>query len=1562
MFRIVELRAPIIWSVRLACSLLLLLCSAVMLRAQNGIQTDSLVLSPALKTMVEADDKSAYPPEYEQFFNIVQQNALGADGKQEMLELTQILTEKRFTPRYDFKPLLQLLTTAKEEKNFGTTQQVELLGLVKTLSAEKDKAGIQALFAQLQRFLAEDIFYQDRFVTVLFKNADFELKNNKAPESTGNEVWEASEAAPADANAQSQDNNPLTAPMPPMFEEFGPIMHIKKGDLYLANYYDTFAIRGIEAYYFFEQNRFSAQDGRVTWENVGVDANKRFARLRTYEFEPGQLQYTFENVLFMDTDKLSEPIQGELSLDFSVSRTELKTFPRFLSYYANNEINQVQSDKIRFVGGIYFQGNNFYSESKFKEPSTVYGTINGERKFRARGKHFEFNHKDSLLSSDRTELTLYHNGDSIVHPAVELKYNFKTDYLEAETKVKGFKTTPFRSSYYNMDMIGDEVQWDLNADSLNLMVNSARADVPLIIESKDFFSATRFNDMAEVFGFHPLIIANSMAEKYGDTFYVGQLLSDYQIQEALLKRSMEVLMANGMVKYDAELGEITLLEKGKHFKEASALSEAYDYDDLLIPSIIASAPNATISFKDSVMTVRGVEQFLVSDSLEVVITPTDGEIKLLKNRDIEFDGSLDAGNFQFNGTKFKFSYDSFLVNLANIDSIKLAVELSEGEREALSNQLVNTSGVLRINEIDNKSALRSIPQYPIFSSSESASVQFDKNTVLKGAYDSTIYFDVPPFELDSVADADPTKYAFQGTLYTNGILPDFKEDLRVMEDNSLGFVHAIPDSGYNLYKTGGRLFGELKLDNNGITTPGHIEYLSGNFLTENATLFLDSMVSEKGISASLEAATIDSTSFPSMNIEEYSMNWLAKSDSMLLENLNEARPFRIFDDQADLRGQLILRTSGLFGKGEMLMEGSTVLSDSIAFSTNSFESRNTTFTLKTEDSSKPILSSEDVRINYDLVAQKATVEPEVAGAAALEFPFAEFKTSIPSAEWDIQAKKIVMTKPEETPLEQSFFYSTNKVLDSLAFNATDAVYDINSKELTVKGIPHIQVADARITPQGDSLTILENSQIGTLTNAVIVLDSGNNYHRMFDAEIEILSRKRFRGKATYELINALQDTFAIQFDEFQFIESEKDKKPYTKASGTVAGSQGVKVSSGFIFEGKITMYAYRKALELDGAVKLDLASLSERNIWIEYKSDDDISEVIIPFDEALTKQGQPLNAGLHFDDKGEIYMSFITEKRNHFDDDFFVPKGGNLYFHTADSSYRIDNPNKLEDPSTYFAGSMFTYQEATQEVSFEGKLNFIGGPQGGNVQAAGKGTGNLDSATLKVNSMFALSFGLPVEGLAAMGQDLAKMGEELGVAKALDDRSELIYRVSEFIGDEATRKWDKSFQTVPAALPNVSQGQELLRDIVITDVELHWSKQNRAFYSKGKIGVSNVSNINLNMELDGFVEIRKTPDGDVFTVLLEMTDGTWYYFNYDGFVMGSFSSNDAYNATIMNANSGKNKVGSFRPFMNTQPEVMQWVMDFRKLYYGIDEPYRLLMASESNQTLKKKDTIEGDGF
>ncbi len=1529
--------------------------------AQDANENDSIPLTPDLNRVLTTPNLSVFGKEYIGFLEKWQAKRFNAEQEKTLIKTLLNLEKNGLRPRFDFKDIFTSFDLAIEKRNFNGDKLDKLIDAAYKVSENFKKPMIQQYFKSLRTFLNDMALKKDRSYGIFVENADFEIRYNGFDTGGGDELVvlpAQGEEVPIDAPLDEPVQEDVYDDSPVLLEQFGPIIEFKSGDLVFRNRLDTVKLKGLNAYFNFETERINGIYGVIDWSNVGIPSNTAFAKLRDYDFSIGQKTFDFEEVEFQYQGQIPEPVIGKLQIHGNPGRGTQDSYPRFISNSANSSINGLDGSGLQYEGGVSYEGRQFYSKSAFDDKSTIIGSWEGEQRFIAKSTSFIFNNSDSLVTSKNAEVTLFYGQDSVYHPVVEFEYLYGRGYLNLKPGKGGFETTPFRSAFYNMDVVGDVLDWDMKSDSFNISTLSARTEVPVLIESKNYYNANRFYSLSELYNFHPLLMAIEMTKRVGgNSFYLSELVEMSRISEGVLERTMVNLMAKGLANYDPITKLISVTEKGFHYVNAS--QKESDYDDLIIPSITGAAPNATFNTLKNELTVRGVEKFYLSDSLDVIITPTDGEITMLENRKIEFDGSLKAGNFEFLGRQFSFDYDSFLVQLTEIDSIELQVEIEPGKREALNNQLVKTSGVLKINEPNNKSALKSKPEFPIFTSDESASVFFDKTGVLGNAYDSTIYFDVPPFQLDSAADADPSTFAFAGTFHSNGIFPEFEEKLVAMEDKSFGFVHAVPDTGYNMYGTTGKLYGEIRLDQQGITSPGNIQYLTANLNTESVTFYLDSMYSDKGIDGDIAPGDLNGTSYPSVKLKRYEVNWLAKKDSMNLRNLED--PFSIYDSLGQFDGTLTLSTTGLLGEGEMDIQGSTTNSEAYTLKEEEFEARNSLFVVKSNNPRKPILRSDDVRLSYNVAAQNARVSPEVQGMASIEFPFAQYKTSIPEAEWDISNKVITMTKPDTVPIEKSFFYATNKSMDSLVFNATNATYDIEKQEMIVQGIPQIVVADALITPDSNQVKILENAELESLENAVIIFDTASFNHRLYNAKIEILSRNKFRGEGTYELVT-VQDTFAIKFDQFRF-EEDKEKGLYTKSRGEVRAEDGVIVSPGFTFKGEIFMYAFRKALELKGAVKLNLEKLKERNVWIKYSSNDDIEEVIFDFDKARTEKGDPLNAGLHFNN-GDIYLSFITEKRGVDDDDFFIPTGGSLFYDQENGSYNIANRQKREDPSNYYAGNMFSYNEETQDVSFEGKLNFISPySKGIDLQAAGKGSGNLDSADFQVNAALAMNLGIPATATPFMAGDLLAMAEKLGVPRVHDDRSDLIYKVAEFIGDEATKAWDKSYQTVPITLIEASQA--MIKDLVITNVDLKWSKQTKSFYSTGKIGLSHVNATDLNMEMDGFVEIKKTPEGDVVNILLQLTDGTWYYFTHDGFGLGTFSSNKDYNNAVLGLGTGKKgkpKGGNSKVFAPTIEEVMVWTRNFRKLYLGVDEPYRLLMAEESSQTIKKKDKVEGDGF
>src|SRR5690606_18805049 len=110
---------------------------------------------------------------------------------------------------------------------------------------------------------------------------------------------------------------------------------------------------------------------------------------------------------------------------------------------------------------------------------------------------------------------------------------------------------------------------------------------------------------------------------------------------------------------------------------------------------------------------------------------------------------------------------------------------------------------------------------------------------------------------------------------------------------------------------------------------------------------------------------------------------------------NIREPFQLFDEVATLEGALVLNSRGLHGNGKLHTKGADVESQEYTFNQRDFVAENASFIIESSNAKKPILAANDVKIAYNLDRGLADISPEVEGVAALDFPYAQFKTSIP---------------------------------------------------------------------------------------------------------------------------------------------------------------------------------------------------------------------------------------------------------------------------------------------------------------------------------------------------------------------------------------------------------------------------------------------------------------------------------------------------------------------------------------------------------------------------------------
>jgi hypothetical protein len=1364
-------------------------------------------------------------------------------------------------------------------------------------------------------------------------------------------------------------------------ELFGPVVTFTKLSLEFITPYDTVALTNTKGVFSLRDRLFEGDGGRFDWTAAGLSSDSVYYDLNKYNFKTTQPYLKAEQGRLRYIGKLATNVPGVFEFRSINHKTKkAASYPRFKSYESNIALLGLGSDKLKYRGGFGLQGHSINSNSMDGSLATIEIYGDTDKKFKATSSSFGF--QDSVIVSTQAHITIYQGNDSIVHPAMELRYDYNNQKLVLDKGKSQLRKAPFSSSYFDIEFTADRIDWDLKSDSLAMFVRGSGNVAPMIIESNDFYDPEGYRQLAgQGFNFHPLaLVVNHANEIASNDFYVYDLVVEGKRSLQTARMAADFLSQKGMIDYDAQNGKIHVKDKAVNFLQA--VKGFADYDNLKIHSLSDTIANAILSFSTGRMNVYGVEEFNVSDSLNVIIKPDSSRITFLQNRDIKFNGTITAGNFEISGRDFTLKYDSFFINMNHIDSIRFYVTEKNGTRRRVNNSMVGadstaaaaggmqasaskTSGTLFINRPDNKSGKIKYPNYPRLDATAGGVIYFDRSEVLNGAYDRSVFFVVPPFKLDSLNDADPGSINFEGTFVSSGMFPSFKEKLHTQTDKSLGFKHTVPASGYQLYQGNGKLFGSMSLDNAGIRSAGRINYLAASVESRDFVFYPDS-VAGRGSVGEIKEKQIGAVFFPQVKLGDYQLKWLPKQDQMRIKNLKE--PFSLYENTATLDGNLLVSKTGVGGDGKLSTRGSEVRSKEMSFSAKELGARHARFEVKTGNPDKPALAGRNVKLQFNLDKNFATVSPEVAGEAAIDFPYAQFKTSIPEARWDLTTQKIVMNKGADVPLEDSYFYTTRKDLDSLSFNAEQAEYDIKTQQLKVSGIPYIIVADAKITPENNQVLILENAKIGQLKNTVIILDTLNGYHRLTEGVVDIISRKEFAGYATYQYVNAANDTFAIKMTDFRLepiTEQTKNKKQkenatmQTVANGAVVESDNILVSPRIFYKGDMTMYATKPALQLRGFVKMDLKKIKKYNTWIQYTQSGDEKDIYLDFDKSITEEGRKADAGLHFAEDNDLYITFVFDKKDPGDEDFFTPSGS-LYFDKETGEFKIEDRQKAAGEK--LTGTVFAYNEDKQEVRFEGPVNFFTGSKDFNLTASALGSGNLETNDIKMNSFVMVDMNVPTMVYQLMATNILEVIKNEGVKEeGLGDPTDLLYKIADLVGEKAVKDYEQrslqsyvSLSTVPG----------LVKPIVLSNTNLKWSEEYKSFYSQGTIGVSHMGRYDINGAFEGFMEIKKSEDGaPVFHLFIKVSPDSWFYFGMEDNRLMIHSSLETLNDFVIKKNNAsKAKVGELVFIPGSTEEILAFINRFRQIYNGLEAPYDLSSGGSAAKKKEKKKDEEDDGF
>ncbi len=1345
----------------------------------------------------------------------------------------------------------------------------------------------------------------------------------------------------------------------------GPAIVLQNNSMVIITPFDSMIIKETDGNFLLNTRTFAGERAVINWPADNKNAKGAVISLGQFYIRPDRSDFWSPNATMSFPKLFAGTIKGSFIYKSQKRRPrQLSRYPIFTSNEADIDLI-LPGRNVSYRGGIEISGNTFSGTSVSRKPGRLTLSDNKGNKALLISQRFEFR-ADSIITSDQAELTLVHGSDTLQHPAVSVFYDARSRTLSL-LRNKKFQVTPFRSTYFDVNVNAEMIQWDMNTDLVNFTIQNGKDLLPVTIESKDYFSEERFSRLGAGMAFNPVVASVYYANQYGTREFSEMELSDfYKTDIKQIRLGMVILERYGFADYNHETGLVILKEKAFHFYKASG--KKVDYDNFFIPSREPGLPNIIWSLDSGEMKVNGVKRFYLTSDYLVYAEPENEQLTLLKGRNFQMDGMLNAGEFQYKGKNYQFDYDQFLIQLNQVDSVRIQVTIPDslksiqGEKSPLSNHLNETSGVLYLDDPKDKSGVKP-GAYPDFVSNSDAIVYFDGPEVLNGAYDRSVKFIIPPFDADSLnSDA---AISFDGTFNSGNVFPDFEETLKLQSDNSLGFVHQIPPAGYPLYGTAAKTYEKIRLSNQGMRGGGKIDFITSTIYSDDFVYYPDS-VAAYGTGGFIGQGNANGSSYPEAVLGPYRMHWEPRIDSMNLKNIRS--PFKFYNATAELDGGVNITSRGVYGNGIMFTRGSKAVSKQMEFKELSYGARHAEFEILTDNPDKPAMAGDDIRLNFDLVNGTAVIHPEVEGVASLVFPYAQMRTSITNAVWDLEDSTVTMTKPADVPIESSYFYTTRKELDSLAFNAEEATYDFNTRELFVSGIPYIIVADAKITPENNETTILENFELQAFNHAELIIDTANQYHYLYDGEIKIISRNEFVGSAKYRLISGL-DTFAIKFDSFTLSEVYVNDKPVkmTVSGGQVLEKDKLIIAPGFYYKGGTRMYAYKPSLDLDGFVKLKLSEPSY-NYWLQYERSDGNPEVSMDFETALFEdEVQPI-AGLHYDLRGSIYTTFVELRKLDSDEDFFMAKGL-LTYDTSSLTYRIEKQSKTYGES--YEGHTYIYNDSTKNVIFEGLVNFFNVyNQDVTIQASVLGTGNRESYEFDLNAMLGIDFQNAQTYMELMSKDLIDIVERLGPPLANDFSSiELLYKLANFTSDQVAKGYEKASLKDYEPLHDISE--KLEKSLLISGVKLKWSQAHKSFYNTTKLAISNIYDKDINAKLDGFIEIMKDDsNNDVLNIFIQAAPGTWYFIGYAGNQLFMYSSNSDFNDDVAaNSNFGKAKPGDLVLVLGDETETLTFINDFREKYFGITEAYDLVSPDEISveddetfETIEEDPDDDGFGF
>ncbi len=284
-----------------------------------------------------------------------------------------------------------------------------------------------------------------------------------------------------------------------------------------------------------------------------------------------------------------------------------------------------------------------------------------------------------------------------------------------------------------------------------------------------------------------------------------------------------------------------------------------------------------------------------------------------------------------------------------------------------------------------------------------------------------------------------------------------------------------PDSGISVYGGKGTFKNDIILSRSGLTGNGTLDYLTSSVASDQLRFYPDSMNAMARDFTIAEKTSV--TEYPKVESVHDSIHWMPYMDELYAYRTDTT--FKMFDNKGVLAGDLKLQPTGLSGKGRMLFEGAEMRSDHYTYKSNDIHADSSDFYLKSLHSEGFTVLTENIKADINFSEHKGIFNSN-EDYTLVSFPENKYVSFLDHFEWDMGRKELAMGSMNNVPpavdtTQKGFtgprYISIDPAQDSLSFISPVAFYDYDSNLIKATAVQYIDIADARIYPENQRLTV-----------------------------------------------------------------------------------------------------------------------------------------------------------------------------------------------------------------------------------------------------------------------------------------------------------------------------------------------------------------------------------------------------------------------------------------------------------------------------------------------------------